>query len=84
MFIVTEYAALKRRISNFYVRISQVIILEQNVPVMNKSQAEKKVSRFTQYSELTLMTLSCFRILQKRRQLIISLIHNLCQDFLKQ
>ena len=28
------------------------------------------------------MTLSRFRFLQKRRHLIISLIHNLCQDFL--
>ena len=28
------------------------------------------------------MTLSCFRILQKRRHFIISLIRNLCQDFL--
>ena len=28
------------------------------------------------------MTLSRFRILQKRRHLIISLIRNLCQDFL--
>ena len=28
------------------------------------------------------MTLSRFKILQKRRHLIISLIHNLCQDFL--
>ena len=58
--------------------------LEQNVLVMDKSQAEKKVKRFTQYSELTLMTLSRFRILQKRRHLIISLIRNLCHDFLKQ
>ena len=49
---------------------------------MNKSQDEKKVYAFTQYSELTLMTLSRFRILQKRRHLIISLIRNLCQDFL--
>ena len=47
---------------------------------MNTSQAEKKFTRFTQYSELTL---SRFRILQKRRHLIISLICNLCQDFLK-
>ena len=38
--------------------------------------------RFTQYSELTLMTLNRFRILQNRRRLIISLIRNLCQDFL--
>ena len=30
------------------------------------------------------MTLNCFRILQNRRRLIISLIRNLCQDFLKQ
>ena len=29
------------------------------------------------------MTLRRFRILQKRRHLIISLIRNLCQDFLK-
>ena len=29
------------------------------------------------------MALSRFRILQKRRHLIISLIRNLCQDFLK-
>ena len=34
-----------------------------------------------QYSKLTLMTISRFRILQKRRHLIISLIRNLCQDF---
>ena len=39
--------------------------------------------RFTRYSELTLMTLSRFRILHKRRHLIIFLIRNLCQDFLK-
>ena len=29
------------------------------------------------------MTLNRFRILQKRRHLIISLIRNLCQDFFK-
>ena len=29
------------------------------------------------------MTLNRFRILQKRRHLIISLIRNLCQEFLK-
>ena len=29
------------------------------------------------------MTLSYFRILQKRPHLIIALIHNLCQDFFK-
>ena len=48
---------------------------------MNLKQ-KRKFTRFTQYSELTLMTLSRFRILQKRRHLIISLICNLCQDFL--
>ena len=52
---------------------------------MNKSQAEKKkITRFTQYLELTLMMLSRFRIPQKRRHWIIPLIGNLCQDFLKQ
>ena len=51
---------------------------------MNKSHAEKKFTRCTQYSELTLMTLNRFRILQKRRHLIISLIRHLYQDFLKQ
>ena len=51
---------------------------------MNKSQAEKKFTRLMQYSQLTLMTLNRFRILQKRRHLIISFIHNLCQAFLKQ
>ena len=34
-------------------------------------------------SELTLMTLSRFRILQEGRHLTISLIRNLCQDFFK-
>ena len=29
------------------------------------------------------MTLSRFRVLQRRRHFIISLIHNLCQDVLK-
>ena len=62
----------------------KVIILEQNVIVMNKSQTEKKVYAFYAVSELTLMTLSRFRILQKRRHLTISLIRNLYQDFLKQ
>ena len=51
---------------------------------MNKSQTEKKVYAFYAVSELTLMTLSRFRILQKRRHLTISLIRNLYQDFLKQ
>ena len=49
---------------------------------MNKSQAEKNVYALNvTYSELTLMTLSRFRILQEGRRLINSLIHNLCQDF---
>ena len=51
---------------------------------MNKAQAEFFFTRFTQYSELTLMTLSRFRIQQEGCQLIISLIRNLCQDFLQQ
>ena len=50
---------------------------------MNKFQAEKKVMCFTQYSELTLMTLSRFRVLQEGRHMLISLIRNLFQDFLK-
>ena len=49
---------------------------------MNLKQ-KRKSRRFTHHSELMLMTLSCFRILQKRQHLIIALICNLCQDFLK-
>ena len=40
---------IKRRISNFDVRIGgfwRIVILEQNVLVMNKSQAENKVYAF--------------------------------------
>ena len=75
-------------ISNFDVRIeffdvwkSQVIILEQNVLVMNKSQAEKKVYAFHAVFRVDVNDVKPF---QKRRHWIISLIRNLYQDFLKQ
>ena len=51
---------------------------------MNKSQAEKKVYAFPAVFRVDVngVNLSRFRILQKRRHLIISLIRNLWQDVL--
>ena len=50
---------------------------------MNKSQAEKKVNAFHAVFSVDVNDVNRFRILQKGRHLIISLIRNLCQDFLK-
>ena len=49
---------------------------------MNKSQAEKKIYVFHAVLRVDVNDVNRFRILQKRRHLIISLIPNLCQDFL--
>ena len=50
---------------------------------MNKSQAEKKVYAFHAVFRVDVNDSKPFQNLQKRRHLIISLIRNLCQDFLK-
>ena len=50
---------------------------------MNKSQTEKKVYAFHAVFRVDVTDVKPFRILQKRRHLIFSLICNLCQDFLK-
>ena len=59
-------------------------MLEQNVLVMNKSQAEKKVYAFHAVLRADVNDIKPFKNPTKRRHLIISLIRNLYQDFLKQ
>ena len=68
----------------FDVRRSQVIILEQNVLVMNKSQAEKKVCVFHAVFRVDVNDVKPFQNPTVSRHFITSLIRNLCHDFFKQ
>ena len=68
----------------FDVRRSQVIILEQNVLVMNKSQAEKKVYVFYAVFRVDVNDVKPVQNPTETSPFIISFIRNLCQDFLKQ
>ena len=51
---------------------------------MNKSQAEKKNYAFHAVFRIDVNDVKPFQNLTERRHLIISLIRNQCQDFLKQ